>query len=401
MKDEDKNEPCRPSSLPLDAVHASDVLITAMRPLALLLFTTTLSAQWVSPIEQSYGPYLAPASGGAPALVASNDSVLLAWSELDPMTRRAEIRTGILDFSGRLVSEITTLPTWQAGADAIGPVVATDGGAFAVAWMESQRHTRLAAVPLSADGIPVAEPRTFGGYFHGAATPVLVWSGEAFVFSGNAFDLLGEPVAPPPVSPTGLRYGSGNALVGLAWSTLPLRYSCGIGIGHGCVWLDPEFVVTWEIVRGTRSESASKKYRYHVETPPLTAGDDDELAIVWRSPTALTGVRAFDGVYASSFTILESLAPPEPDGIAFDGERWLVVFTHDRDVWGAFVERTGKDFVPFPIATSGRAESNARVIALAAGRFLVSYASDLGADDHRFAGRIVLTEPPGKRRALR
>lgn len=369
-----------------------------MKYLAPLLFTVTLSAQWVSPVEQSYGPYLAPKTGAEPALVASRGGVLLAWSELDPLTKQAQIRTGVLDFDGRLTSGITTLETWQAGADATSPAVATDGGSFAIAWLETQRHTHIAAVPLSADGIPVAEPRTFGGTFPGTATPPLVWNGAAYVVDGHAFDPTGEPVMVPP-APKDLRYASGKTLVGMSWTSTPRTYRCGIGIGHGCNWFDAEFTVAWDLVPGT---SGSQRYRYESQTRPVTSGDGDEMAIVWRSPTALTGIRVVDGVYDSRFTILEDPAAPEPDDIAFDGERWLVAFTRDGDVWGAFVDRTLRHSVPFPIATGPRAESNARVTALAPGRFLVSYASDLGADDHRFAGRIVLNEPPpGRRRAVR
>ena len=83
------------------------------------------------------------------------------------------------------------------------------------------------------------------------------------------------------------------------------------------------------------------------------------------------------------------------------GERWLIVFTRDGDIWGAFLDRETKTLAPFPISTSGRLETQARVIPLEPGRFLVAYMSDFGSD-HRFAGRIVLTEPPpGKRRATR
>lgn len=364
-----------------------------------LLLALVLAQVWVSPVEQSYGPYLAPATGAEPALVASRNGVLLAWSELDPITRRAEIRTGVLDFNGRLISEVRTLPTWQAGAEATSPVVATNGESFAVAWLESQRSMRVAAVPLAVDGSRTAEPLSTGyftGYPEGTPTPPIVWNRDAYVVDGHAFDVAGNEVFPANAIPPHLRFASGDAMIGMTWSTLPERRSCFI---HGCGLLPAEFVVTWEIARELRQTTASEKYPYYwPDTRVVTAGDDDELAIVWRSPTALTGIRVVNGAWQSKFNISKDADAPAPDGIAFDGERWLVVFTRGDDVWGAFVDRTARDATPFPIATSARHESDAQVIAIAPGRFLVSYATNLGAGDHRFAGRVVLTEAPGKRR---
>ena len=379
-------------------MRVSDVLISGMRLLALLLFTTTLSAQWVSPIEQSYGPYLAPATDEGPALVASRNGVLLAWSELDPFTRIPEIRVGILDFDGRLTGAITRLPTYQPVAEARSPVVATNGETFAVAWREPEPHRRSAAVALDSQGAPVAEPLPFANSNLPGTSPLLFWNGEAYQINGLAFDPTGRLVYPRWNVPAYVRYSAGDTLVGMNWTSAPSRYQCGVA-GHGCAWTDPEFVVTWELAPG---KSGSKRYRYSSDSRAVTAGDADEMAIVWRSPTALAGIRVVDGDYHSKFTIVEDPAAPEPDGIAFDGERWLVVFTRDGDVWGAFVDRTAKDFVPFPIASTERVEWQAGAIALAPGRFLVSYSSDLGGDDHRFAGRIVLTEPPpSRRRAVR
>jgi len=370
-----------------------------MRIIGLLLLTTTLSAQWVSPTEQSYGPYLAPETDVGPAIVASKNGVLLAWCELDPFTRIPEIRSGVLDFNGRLTGAITKLPTFQAFAEARKPVVATDGETFAVAWQEFEPHKRMAVIPLDANGVPAAEPLQFGGIENWSSTPPLFWNGEAYQIYGLAFDRNGQPVYPETNVPVYLRYAAGGTLVGMNWASTASKYQCGWGIGHGCGWTDPEFMVAWEIRPG---KSGSKKYLYHSESRAVTAGDEDELAIVWRSPTALTGIRVVDGEYHSRFSIVEDAAAPEPDGIAFDGERWLVVFTRDGNVWGAFVDRTGKDFAPFPIASTERVEWKARAIAIAPGRFLVSYSSDLGDNDHRFAGRIVLPEPPPtRRRAIR
>lgn len=375
--------------------------------IALLLFATAANAQWVSPIEQSYGPYLAPPTGAEPAIVASSHGVLLAWSELDPITKISEIRTGVLDFNGRLVGPITKLPTYLAAADALGPVVATDGETFAVAWQESS--SRGAAIALDANGVPVAQSLLFGraGVKLGS-TPTLIWNGEAYQIHGLAFDRNSVPVFPETDLAANLRYAANAASVGMTWVSHLAGYRCTIG-SHGCRWFDAEFIVTWEIVRGKDRQQSSKSWTYYTVTTPIVAGDDDEMAIVWRAPDAFVGTRVVDGQFRSSFTFLtltalEQINAGQPEGIAFDGEQWLVVFTRDGDIRGAFIDRnrTSHDFESFPIATGDRAESNARVTTLAPGRFLVSYSSDLGTDDHRFAGRVVLADySPKKTRAIR
>ena len=369
--------------------------------LALLLLTPAANAQWVSPIEQMYGPYLAPSIGAEPAIVASNHGVLLVWSEIDPLTNIPELHSGILDFDGRLVSPITILPQYQVDAHAKGPVVATDGETFAVGWLESQGLMRVAAIALDANGAPAAPPRGFGGYYElGTITPPLVWNGSAYQIFGFAFDRDGQPVLPETDMPAVLRYAANGTFVGMKWESHRAGYRCSFGRPN-CVWFDADFTVTWEIVRGNRHEQTSRAWPYYTDSTPIVAGDDDEMAIVWSSANGIEGMRVVDGKYHSSFAIPKGLTPATPEGIAFDGERWLVAFERDRDIWGAFVDRDSFNVTPFPIATSGRAESKARVTALKSGRFLVSYSSDVVPRDHRFAGRVVLTEPPKKTRALR
>lgn len=372
-----------------------------MRLFAILLFATVANAQWVSPIEQIYGPYLAPSIGAEPAIVASNHGVLLVWSEIDPLTNIPELHSGILDFDGRLVSPITILPQYQVDAHAKHPVVATDGETFAVGWLESQGLMRVAAIALDANGAPAAPPRGFGGYYElGTITPPLVWNGSAYQIFGFAFDRDGQPVLPETDMPAVLRYAANGTFVGMKWESHRAGYRCSFG-RPSCVWFDADFTVTWEIVRGNRHEQTSRAWPYYTDSTPIVAGDDDEMAIVWSSDNGIAGMRVVDGKYQSSFAIPKGLTPEAPEGIAFDGERWLVVFTRDQDIWGAFVDRDSFNVTPFPIATGGRAESKARATALKSGRFLVSYSSDVAPRDHRFAGRVVLSESPKRARAIR
>lgn len=373
--------------------------------IALLLFTASANAQWVSPIEQSYGPYLAPSIDAEPAIIASKDRVLLAWCEVDPITKAPEIRTGILDFHGRLTGAITKLPTQQAAAAATSPVVATDGETFAVAWVESWKFG--AAIALGADGVPAGGPRPFNLAADTMRTP-LIWNGEAYQVNGIAFDGHGQPAFPEMDMPAlALQYAFDHTIVGMKW-TADDGTTCHWG-RHGCVYFNPNITITWEIVREKQRKQESKDFPHYTKSSPIVAGDDNEMAIVWRAPNEYVGARVVDGSYQSSFTFfrfdpLEAIHDStEPEGIAFDGERWLVVFTRNHDIWGAFIDRNRSqdEIEPFPIATSDRFESHARVTKLAPGRFLVSYSSDLGPDDHRFAGRVVTLEPPARRRSMR
>ena len=101
--------------------------------LLMLLIAGSAAAQAVHPTEQSYGPYARPAAGYEPAMAVSRNAVLLAWSEFVEVGRPPQIRFGLLDSHGRLVSAITTLDT-ESGATS--PVVTTDGTSFRVTYLE-------------------------------------------------------------------------------------------------------------------------------------------------------------------------------------------------------------------------------------------------------------------------
>ncbi|HEU4887690.1 MAG TPA: hypothetical protein VFV49_07390, partial [Thermoanaerobaculia bacterium] len=97
------------------------------------LLAAGVTAQVVSPIEQSYGPYTRPYEGYEPALAVSRDAILLAWSEVMTPGAYPRIRIGLLDFHGRLVSPITTIET---DGHAVFPAVTSDGSSFLLEYFE-------------------------------------------------------------------------------------------------------------------------------------------------------------------------------------------------------------------------------------------------------------------------
>jgi hypothetical protein len=374
--------------------------------LAFLLASASAHAQWVSPVEQSYGPYKAAALGGQPALVVSQQHVLLAWSEVDPITNLTEIRTGLLDFSGRLVTPTHALPQYGFGGTAWAPSVASDGNGFFVGWTEPVGAPAFIGMALDRDGKPIGQPR-YAGRATAAATPVTGWSGTAY-FSGadgfqTAFDRKGEPVVMSAAIPIGFRYSADGMLVGLTVTSNRPQRRCTFGFGYIC-WDEPgKFQLRWTLRRdgdGWTDFLIAPYYGYAV----TAAGSDLNTAIVWRAetaPEAIRGVRVINGGLESSFKIqAHPLRMPMPESMAWDGERWLLVMTLENDVYGAFIDRTGGTFQPFAIANSARNESHAQVVALSRGRFLVAYDSDLP-KDHRIARRIVTTTDPDRRRAVR
>ncbi|HEX2833601.1 MAG TPA: hypothetical protein VHW00_11330 [Thermoanaerobaculia bacterium] len=385
--------------------------------LVLLLATVTARAQWVSPTEQVYGPYTPSALGSQPALAASGHGVLLAWSEIDPADKLTYIHTGLLDFNARLITPITKLPQFAAKGIAWAPNVATDGEGFFVAWNEPVGAPLFAAIALDRNAMPLGAARFVGKANSTTAKPIAGWNGSAY-FSGIdsfpvTFDRTGTPGSVLPFVPAGFRYSASGALFGATSLSNRAERRCTWGFGWRCVDFPAQLQVKWTLQHGASTLVDSFTAPYYAQSV-LAAGDEHDTALLWRGETnpadTIRGVRLVDGSFnigsfnIGSFdtTFVVSTSPfavPVPEAVAFDGERWLLVMTSNGDVSGAFIDREGATFTTFPITTGARIESRAQVLALAPGRFLVAYDSDLPGD-HRIAGRIVTNGAPPKRRAI-
>ncbi len=299
----------------------------------------------VSPIEQSYGPYRRPADGYEPALAVSRNGVLLAWSEVVE-GRLPQIRIGLLDFHGRLVSPITDIAT-EGGA--AWPVVTFDGASFRVKYLEGGI---LFAVDVDGSGKPTVTPRR--------------WPAAA---------VDGTPV--------------------LRWE--PPHNVCTFA--RGCSWY-PYSILHWSVA----GRSGSYFHRESGEVGPAVAGGPaDHFAMAWNVPEGVRYLEVQNGMQpAEAALIPASVSVWEQPAIDCDDTHCLVAYaTRSRQIYGVLIDSAQPHIqVPVAIETATRVE-RPLVRLLQKGRFIVSYVS--AADDpvHRFAGRIVTTAPLPRRRAIR
>ena len=305
-----------------------------------ILLTSNVLSQVVSPLEQSYGPYQRPVEGYAPAMAVARDRVLLAWSESVTPGAPAQIRIGLLDFHGRLVSPITTIAT---DSHANSPVVTTDGTTFRVAYVEGRFSY---AVDVDEHGAPLGPPR------RAALT-------------------------------------SADALVA-RWSTAVCFPYCGI----------PPSVLDWTFLG--HSGRYFHVPREPVGTVGA-GGTADHFMLAWATPRGVNyldiqhGVQPFfPGLIPASALMWDTPA------VDCDATHCLVAFTTSwRQIYGVLVDSQHPDLQTLvPIETSTRVEKP-QVLLLQPGRFLVSYTSAEDEPQNRFAGRIVTTHPLPRRRAVR
>ena len=315
-------------------------MIRALAVSLALFLAAGASAQIVSPIEQSYGPYPRPSDGYEPALAVSRDGILLAWSEITSR-RHTQIRIGLLDFHGRLVSPITTVAT---EGNAAFPAVFHDGTSFRVEYVESDMRF---SVDVDSAGAPMGLPRL--------ALP----RGEVLTARFNS------PICFIPFcSPTG-------QFLTLSWS--------GPGV--------------------------SGSYKYDNATlgtvgPIAGAQRGDNVALAWYTPkeVVLADIR---GSVPNIVMFPASVKITELPGIGCDDTHCLLVFTtKTRKIYGLMFDPSQPwPPQPVPIETASFVE-RPQVHVLRNGRFLVVYTSGAVAPHQRFAGRIVTTVPQPRRRAV-
>jgi len=372
----------------------------------LLLVATFAGAQTVSPVEQSYGPYLRPSDSANVSLAASKNKILLAWSEIDAATGRARIRTGLLDLNGRLVSPIETIPTAPTEY-AVGPVVGNDGTSFVLLYTELGPPARTLLAVIDAAGHLAGSPRLLNSSALGPPTNVHVfWNGSSYFGyvdgTPSIFRSDGTPVAasmPELDSLAGVTVANGTFATA-SWIRVP-------------VWQPPPCHIFCSIIGWTRNltwTSGSRGATYAPKTQPQLTGEDlpvppaigtfgAETVIAWVNQ----GINYYviDGTPRELATSLDA-DPDQQLGIACDAALCLVAYgTTSGDIYALALDVSREDYPRvLAVSTSGRREWHPSVFHLGNGRFLVAYYSDL-AGDMRFAGRIIGPEPspPSRRRS--
>jgi len=311
-----------------------------MLPLTLALLV------WVSPLEQTYGPYVGPYSDPH-AIAVSRDAMLLAWSEVDPTTSKARIHFGLLDFGARLISPIVVVPLTRAGVDALRPEVTSDGAAFRITYMEGGQ---LYAIDVDAAGEAATPPQPVAGRGNEEPPGTAIWRrtpiySGCFLFHCRLIGWKNELVW----SGAGVNgvFDAGDGFVGpVAITAARDRVSFAWASGGAIHWLF------------TSGESASIPASATVTTAPAFACGAQECVVAY-------GTTSGD-VHAVSFEIDQPF-----------------------------------NAMPVVVNASERWEHAPQVHALPGNMFLVSYASDATYDttNHRIAGRV-LSNGPVKRRAV-
>jgi|GEM_PF-6441035 len=99
-----------------------------------MLALTLAALIWVSPAEQTLGPFV-HRPGDPHAIAASRNAMLLAWSEIDLTTSRSQIHMVLLDHDARGIAPIRVVPL-HGIVDAQQPEVTSDGTSFQVTYLE-------------------------------------------------------------------------------------------------------------------------------------------------------------------------------------------------------------------------------------------------------------------------
>lgn len=340
----------------------------------LLLMTAAAHAQSVSPLEQNWGPYQRPQEGFATAGAASARATLLAWSAVDPDSRRARVHTMLLSLDGRRVSPPAMLPAFNPTVSALDPVVVSNGESFFVVWTEGEFPVGVA---IDARGRAQGVPERFERLGFGRK-PVVYWDGRMWQVSGGQS---------PDVA-----VSSAGSLFLLDWANVPVCFVLCGGLG-------PRFQIDWMLYTAGGS-ARGRVMESYVGKIPSAGGGGDQYLMVWESPRGLSATRVRNGETGSIMRLDGEIEQDTRAQVAFDGTHYLIVFENNGDVFGALVGATNFIEKPFPIAVSVRAEQRPGVVAVAPGHFLVHYNTQLFQEDHRVAWRAVTTSPP-RRRSVR
>lgn len=380
-----------------------------MKYLTLLLFATSLGAQVVSPVEQSYGPYSRPDRGGRHAMAMGGGGILLAWSENTPQPR---IHVALLDSRAQLISPVSILPAEDAAAAAYAPAVSSSGDAFLVAWIERYRGAeRVRGAVVGRNGIPATAPETYGLVKTQApsadpdvlVTPLIAWDGAGWhVWGGNRVVTVlpnGSRIADSNPWPDVQAAMYVNAVFATAASKrTPLYRGCFL---LRCQHYADRWDVLWTAGEKSGSEEVGDEWGLgsHPVSEPSLAATGNQFAVAWSSSLGIGYTLTSSSIRARNVYATPDLG--QAPGLACDDERCVIVYETSRGDVHAVVFETDDLRSPelLTIAATERRERAPLIHHLGSGRFLVSYLDDRGEADRRITGRI-LTFAPARRRAV-
>ena len=150
---------------------------------------------WASGVgfgEQQIASRLTGANGLEPSLAASQEGLVLAWTEVAP-TGRTRVRARVLDGSLKPVRELE-IPTQSARQNAAAVAVADDG-TTAVCWncTEESEKANVYAMVFDKAGKPIVEPQNIaqGALSESAGKTRMAWTSQgalAFAWSRTGED---------------------------------------------------------------------------------------------------------------------------------------------------------------------------------------------------------------------
>lgn len=364
-----------------------------MKNLAIILLfaATTAAAQVVDTAEQTFGPWdSGPQS--PPALAVTPNGLLLAWSEVDPVTRLAMIRIAPLDFALRQTGPAHTFASLRTNQHATTPSIATDGTTFFVAWVERDPYTykprNVSGVLTGTTGAPIGATETLGSA--GDAAPALIWTGLEYRYFGAASHAISPLGAVTVVNrknaPQRVPFATPDANGWVDWVVYVPPRMCGFGC-HMSPPSRPVYILTWDVVTPEWIRTGSVREHDTVAEAPAVTADGKNVLIVWSDPSAMKAFRIIDGEATEMFRLADKRAIEAKPAVAGS----LVVFEHKRNIFGSIV--TGNSFGPvFPISDGPEDDSTPGVHAIGHDRYLVSYVRDFGGSIS-FVTRIVNAAP--------
>lgn len=337
-------------------------------------------------VQFAYGPFH-PAPGDQTFNVAVTETrMLMTWSEVPKRSKHSAIHVALLDGDAQFVSAPYRIEPIDANADATGPVIATDGEDFFVAWTEGE-HT--AGVIVDETGLPSTMPRRYGAAVAGG--PSVVWDGAAYRLFGDASyaiapDGTAEKIHPAD-TPQRIAFANGKALGWVDWNLISGRgVHCGMNPSM-CIYAQTYFYrLNWAIVTPEWITTGERQETFYPSDKPAVAANGEDLLIVWRAMPGLRAMRIDDGVAQPyvDFPNRRIYGLPSAAGS-------LVVYEQDGDVFGVRVFHDGFG-TPFLIAKTESAHGAPRVFAAGPDRFLVVYQGKRDYAFHLF-GQFVTISP--------
>jgi hypothetical protein len=359
------------------------------------------------------------ASQQAPAVAASGQDALIAWSE----TRAADgndsvfIRPATIDG----VPAGNPVQVSLATTDAASPAVTFTGSGYLVAWQEvrevtDERYTTLLLRRVSRAGLPDNEEILVTRQANEFAAPklagdginaLLVWSNGSFA-NPLAFGALVTPTGVRQAVPIG---GSRNVTVASNGANY-LAAAAGSG----------SIVATVVSLSGAvLSVGAVTSPGPFTDANPAVASNGNEYLLAWtRNGDVLARLFDRNGNPAGPELGLtyEPLLDPPPlnnahsPSVAWDGSAWLVSWTRTSDftdtstgnVISRRISSTGERLGDIFISTSGSDERSVALAPLARGKLLAAYTrATLEAEDvpRVFTRTITIVQGPSRRRAVR